>query len=51
MASKGQIRDERAIATIADAYATIATTNVTPYYELDRALFEISEGLARSKTR
>lgn len=38
----GKIRDEEAIATISDAYATIATTNVTPYYELDRALFAIA---------
>lgn len=43
----GKIRDEESVSVIADAYATIATTNVTPYYELDRALFVIAEGLNR----
>lgn len=39
----GKIRDEEAISVIAEAYATIATTNVTAYYELDRALFAIAD--------
>lgn len=41
-AALGKIPDETAIAAIADAYSAIAGTNVTPYYELDRALFAIS---------
>lgn len=47
----GKIHDEEAIAAIAEAYSTIATTNVTAYYELDRALFAIAEGLDRTKKR
>lgn len=48
-AARGKIPDEVAIQSIAEAYSNIAGTNVTPYYELDRALFAISSGLERSR--
>lgn len=48
-ATAGKIRDEVAISAISEAYANIATTNVTPYYELDRALLAIAAGMERMK--
>ena len=51
LAAKGLIRDEKALLAISEAYATIATTNVSPYYELDRALFEIAESVIRKRLR
>lgn len=48
-AARGRIRDEAAIAEIERSYLSISTTNVTPYYELDRAVFAVADAVRKSR--
>lgn len=44
---RGRIVDEISAAVVAETYSNIATTNVTPYLELDRAIFTVASHIEK----
>jgi hypothetical protein len=48
---RGNVVDETSAAIVAEAYSNIATTNVTPYLELDRALFAVASHIEKKSLR